>query len=65
MKKDDMKRDRDFKEPMPPEFIPTELGSAVFASVDASPTDEEYLIMDENSRDDVEDGAGNARKEKK
>lgn len=48
----------------PKEFIPTELGSAVFASVNGRPSDKEYLIYDDNSRDDLEDGALNSRKEK-
>jgi len=56
--KSEKKKDKSkYKEPAPREFIPTELGSAVFASVDGRPTDEEYLIIDENSGDDVNDGA--------
>ncbi len=54
------KKDRDYKEPAPREFVPTELGSAVFASVDGRPGDREYMIMDENSKDDEVDGAGSS-----
>jgi len=60
VKENVMKKSRkngEYKKPMPREFIPTELGSAVFASVDGRPTDEEYLIKDKRTRDDVEDGA--------
>ncbi len=65
MKKDMERRNKDYKQPIPPEFIPTELGSAVFASVDGSPTDEEYLILDDDSRDDVEDGAASSKEKGK
>jgi len=57
MQKDKDKESKDLKEPVPPEFIPTELGSAVFASVEGRPVDREYLIKDKKSRDDVQDGA--------
>lgn len=60
-----MKDDKDYKKPAPREFVPTELGSAVFASVDGRPTDEEYLILDQNSQDDVEDGASDSPKGRK
>ena len=50
--------DKEHKQPAPRKFVPTELGSAVFASVDGRPTDEEYLIINKNSQDDPEDGAG-------
>lgn len=50
---------KDYKKPAPKEFVPTELGSAMFATVDGRPSDKEYLILDKNSRDDVEDGASN------
>ena len=53
---------KDYKKPAPKEFVPTELGSAVFASVDGRPSDKEFLIYDKNSKDDVEDGAANSRK---
>ncbi len=58
------KQFKDHKKEPPKEFVPTELGSAVFASVNGRPTDQEYLILDDNSRDDMEDGAVNSRKEK-
>lgn len=53
-----MKKEKNNKNPAPREFVPTEMGSAVFVSVDGRPPDEEYLIKNNNSRDDVEDGAG-------
>ena len=53
-----MVKQGDMKKPPDDKFIPTELGSAVFASVDGRPTDEEYLILNKNSKDDVKDGAG-------
>ncbi|PKM80594.1 MAG: hypothetical protein CVU89_12720 [Firmicutes bacterium HGW-Firmicutes-14] len=53
-----MEKDVSHKKPMPKEFIPTELGSAVFASVDGAPTDEEFLILNNNSQDDIKNGAG-------
>jgi len=51
----------DYKLQVPPEFVPTELGSAVFASVAGSPADEEFLITEKDSNDDIEDGATNSR----
>ncbi|MBU7005693.1 hypothetical protein [Phosphitispora fastidiosa] len=51
----------DYKLQVPPEFVPTELGSAVFASVEGSPADEEFLIADKDSNDDIEDGVKNSR----
>jgi len=47
----------DYKMQVPPEFVPTELGSAVFASVNGSPPDTEFLIEDEDSKDDIKNGA--------
>lgn len=58
------KQFKDHKKQPPKEFVPTELGSAVFASVNGRPPDEEYLILDDESRDDSKDGAVNNRKEK-
>ncbi len=49
--------DSDYKAQVPPEFVPTELGSAVFASIEGSPADEEFLIEDKDSSDDIEDGS--------
>ena len=40
--------DEQYKEPAPREFIPTELGSAVFVSVEGQPPDEELLIEDKS-----------------
>lgn len=57
-----MNKDKEYKKPAPREFVPTELGSAVFASVEGRPNDEEYLIKNKKSRDDIEDGAGNQEK---
>ncbi len=54
------KKHDEVKSPPPREFITTELGSAVFASIDGRPTDEEYLIREKSSRDDVEDGASDS-----
>lgn len=65
MKRDKNLDKKEYKKQPPEKFVPTELGSAVFASVDGRPTDEEYLILDDNSRDDREDGAVNNRKEKR
>lgn len=40
------------KEPAPKEFVPTELGSAVFASIDGQPDKKEFLVLKEKNRDD-------------
>lgn len=45
-------KDKHYKEPAPKEFVPTELGSAVFASVDGRPSDEDYLLEDINRKGD-------------
>ncbi|WP_418790622.1 hypothetical protein [Phosphitispora sp. TUW77] len=55
-----MEEKLDHKMQAPPEFVPTELGSAVFASIDGSPADEEFLITDNESDDDIEDGAAHS-----
>lgn len=52
------KKDRDYKKPTPREFVPTELGSAVFASIKGRPADEDYLITDKNSGDEKADDTG-------
>lgn len=56
-----VEKEDDYKLQVPPEFVPTELGSAVFASVEGSPADEEFLIADKDSNDDIEDGVKNSR----
>lgn len=50
-----MKHGKDCKKQPPREFIPTELGSAVFANVSGRPTDEEYL-KNPDSQDDEANG---------
>lgn len=54
-----MKKNKEYKKPAPKEFIPTELGSAVFANVSGRPTDEEYMVQNSNSREGKKDGTGN------
>lgn len=43
------KKEKGYKEPVPENFIPTELGSAIQASVTGRPADKEILIKDETS----------------
>ncbi len=40
-------KQKKFKKPIPKNFVPTELGSAIQASVTGRPDDKEYLIDDE------------------
>ncbi len=56
-----MKKDKNYKQPPPREFVPTELGSGVFASVNGRPTDEEYLIENKNDRDGTDSEAGSTK----
>lgn len=46
-----MKKDQEYKKKAPKEFVPTELGSAVFASVNGRPTDEEYMVQNKQGQD--------------
>lgn len=55
-----MKKNKEYKQPAPKEFIPTELGSAVFANVSGRPTDEEYLVQNSESQEGKSDGTGNS-----
>jgi len=45
---------------VPEEFVPTELGSAVFANVSGRPTDEEYMEQNTKSQKGKNDGTGNS-----
>lgn len=45
-----MKKDEAKRRP-PQEFITTELGSAVFASVEGRPKDEAYLVVNNEEQD--------------
>jgi len=45
-----MKKNKEYKQPVPEEFVPTELGSAVFANVSGRPTDEEYMEQNTKSQ---------------
>lgn len=55
-----MKKNKEYKQPAPKEFIPTELGSAVFANVSGRPTDEEYLVENLQGQEGKGNGAGNS-----
>lgn len=46
--------DEQYKKRAPQEFIPTELGSAVFVSVDGQPPDEEFLIENKSKNRTVD-----------
>lgn len=59
------KEKKKYKEPAPKEFVPTELGSAVFASVNGRPTDEQYLIIDKNKQGDLIDATDNCENDRK
>lgn len=54
-----MKKNNEPRKPAPKEFIPTELGSAVFANVGGRPTDEEYMIQNPDKQKGKQDGTGN------
>ncbi len=45
----DNKRDKDYKRPVPENFIPTEMGSAIQVDVKGRPADKEYLIDDNDT----------------
>lgn len=60
-----MKKEKKYKQPPPRDFVHTELGSAVFADAGGRPKDREYLIIDKDGRDDLEDGADNDGKSRK
>ena len=55
-----MKKNKEYKQPAPKEFVPTELGSAVFANVSGRPTDEEYLEENSQSQEGKGNGTGNS-----
>lgn len=54
-----MKKDKEYKNPAPKEFVPTELGSAVFASVNGRPADKEYMVQNQQGQDGKNNDAGN------
>ncbi|MHB9094282.1 MAG: hypothetical protein ACYC21_06385 [Eubacteriales bacterium] len=56
------KKDNDYKQQPPREFIPTELGSAVFANINGRPTDEEYLIENKNDGDEADEDTSKPKK---
>ncbi|MFZ5640694.1 MAG: hypothetical protein ACOY4Q_08385 [Bacillota bacterium] len=43
------KKEKGYKRPVPKEFVPTELGSAIQASVAGRPVDKELLIDDNHT----------------
>ena len=55
-----MKKNKEYKQPVPEEFVPTELGSAVFANVSGRPTDEEYMEQNTKSQKGKNDGTANS-----
>ncbi len=63
-----MKRNRKYKAPPPKGFTTTELGSAVFASIEGRPPDKDYLEKEKSSkgrsRDENRDGAGDCKENK-
>jgi hypothetical protein len=56
-----MKKDKEYKRPAPKELIPTELGSAQFASISGRPGDQEYMVENTKSRKGSNDGTGNSK----
>jgi hypothetical protein len=63
-----MKRNRKYKEPPPRGLTTTELGSAVFASIEGRPPDKDYLVKGKSSKgsspDEDRDGAGDFKENK-
>ena len=55
-----MKKNKEYKQPAPKEFIPTELGSAVFANVSGRPADKEYLVQNARGQEGQGDGTDNS-----